>query len=245
MRLIANLVTSLVSACAKGWSWLTLHRVRSAVGASGAAGKAAFGFAARVRRRFVKPGSSTRAERRLLLAVAWLGLLSWLLLWHAAQAQERVAEPVLTLTSPVIEAGGRIPERYTCNGADVSPELRWQNVPPKAKSLVLIVKDPDAPRGIFVHWVVYNIPSSAAGLPQGVSPVSRLNDGTMQGANSFGVIGYRGPCPPPGGKHHYHFELMALDAKLEMPERPSAVNVEAMSLQHIIAQAELVGIYGR
>lgn len=158
--------------------------------------------------------------------------------------EEAVSVPSFTLTSTAFSQGGEIPARYTCKGQDLSPPLSWSDVPEGTKSLVLICDDPDAPRGTFVHWVVYNIPPSASRLPEGIPAEPSLEDGTLQGINHFGKIGYGGPCPPPGPAHRYFFKLYALDTTLELPPGATKEQVLKAMEGHILAKAELVGTFG-
>ena len=152
----------------------------------------------------------------------------------------------LTLSSPAIAPGGEIPALFTCEGRDVSPALDWTGVPEAAKSLVLIVDDPDAPdpaapRTTWVHWVLYNLPPTARGLPQGVAPAA-LPAGTKQGTNDWKRPGYGGPCPPIG-RHRYFHKLYALDVVLPDLGAAAKVRVEAAMKGHVIAHAELVATY--
>jgi Raf kinase inhibitor-like YbhB/YbcL family protein len=152
----------------------------------------------------------------------------------------------LILKSSAFENGATIPSRYTCEGDDVSPPLAWTGVPESARSLVLIVDDPDAPDPnaptmTWVHWVVYNIPPDAAGLSEDVSS-SALPAGSEQGLNDWQRTGYGGPCPPIG-RHRYFHKLYALDTVLNNLKKPTKAKVEAAMQGHIIAQAELVGTY--
>jgi Raf kinase inhibitor-like YbhB/YbcL family protein len=152
----------------------------------------------------------------------------------------------LTLTSEAFTAGGEIPSQYTCQGDDSSPPLQWSGVPEQARSLVLIVDDPDAPdpaapRMTWVHWVLYNLPATAGGLPAGVSSAD-LPAGSEEGVNDWKRPGYGGPCPPVG-RHRYFHKLYALDTRLEGLKRPTKAAVEAAMQGHIIAQTELVGHY--
>jgi Raf kinase inhibitor-like YbhB/YbcL family protein len=143
-----------------------------------------------------------------------------------------------TLSSPEFSAGAAIPRRYTCDGDDVSPPLAWDGAPQDAVSLALIVDDPDA-HG-FVHWVVFNLDASASGgLQAGWS-----DEGEFQGANSFGRIGYGGPCPP-SGTHRYDFRLLALDTLLDLSGAPTADRVFAAAAGHILGEARLSGFYRR
>jgi len=153
-------------------------------------------------------------------------------------------DPALSLTSSAFENGGNIPERYTCSGDDESPALKWTGVPEGTRSLALVMDDPDAPMGTFVHWVVYNLSPSTEGLPEGVSP-SASTVKVEQGVNGSNAIGYMGPCPPPGKPHHYHFRLYALDQKLQLTAKATANQVEAAIKGHVLGSSELVGIFGR
>ena len=152
----------------------------------------------------------------------------------------------LKLTSSAFEHEGGIPKLHTCQGKDVSPPLAWGGVPKNAKSLVLIVDDPDAPdpaapKMTWVHWVLYNIPPSATGLPQGISP-NELPDGTLEGVSDFQRTGYGGPCPPIG-RHRYFHKLYALDIVLPNLMKPRKADVEKAMKGHVIGQAVLVGTY--
>jgi hypothetical protein len=152
----------------------------------------------------------------------------------------------MTLTSPAFGPNGQIPAKHTCEGADVSPALAWSGVPAEAKSLVLVVDDPDAPdpaapRTVWVHWVLFDVPARATGLPEGVAP-SALPAGTKQGLNDWKQTGYRGPCPPIG-RHRYVHKLYALDTTLEQLDRPTKAAVERAMAGHVLERAELVGTY--
>jgi Raf kinase inhibitor-like YbhB/YbcL family protein len=164
---------------------------------------------------------------------------------RAAFAQE-VPAMTLALTSTAFTAGGAIPKRHTCDGDDVSPPLAWRGVPAGAKSLVLIVDDPDAPdpaapKLTWVHWVVYDIPPTATGFPEAVKP-SGLPSGTRQGLNDWKRTGYGGPCPPIG-RHRYFHKLYALDTVLGDLGQPTKAKLEAAMKRHVLAHAELVGTY--
>jgi len=154
----------------------------------------------------------------------------------------------LELTSPSFEAQGEIPRRHTCEGEDVSPELRWTGVPDGARSLALIVDDPDAPdpaapKLVWVHWVLYDIPPSAAGLPEGVAPEA-LPPGTKQGRNDWKRTGYGGPCPPIG-RHRYFHKLYALDSELGDLGPATKAELERAMQGKLLATAELVGTYAK
>ena len=152
----------------------------------------------------------------------------------------------LSLSSPVFDHNGPIPKLYTCQGKDISPRLHWSGLPNGTKSVVLIVDDPDAPdpaapKRVWVHWVLYNIPPSATGLPESVNATG-LPSGTRQGRNDWDRTGYGGPCPPIG-RHRYFHRLYALDIVLpEMKQPIKGTLLEAME-GHILEEAELIGTY--
>jgi len=152
-----------------------------------------------------------------------------------------------TLSSTAFSDGGPIPTGHTCDGADSSPPLAWTGAPERTATFTLIVDDPDAPAGTWVHWVLYDLPSTATSLPADVErmdAVPRLG-GARQGRNDFRKIGYGGPCPPRGSAHHYHFKLSALDASLGLPPGASKRDVERAMEGHVLAAAELIGTYAR
>ncbi len=151
----------------------------------------------------------------------------------------------LHLTSTAFEPNGTIPKKYTCDGPDVSPPLAWNDPPAGTQSFALIVDDPDAPAGTWVHWVLFNLPASARALPENVPKVEQIADGALQGRNDFRRIGYGGPCPPRGPAHRYFFKLYALDTRLGLRAGASKADVERAMAGHILAQGELVGRYGR
>jgi Raf kinase inhibitor-like YbhB/YbcL family protein len=151
----------------------------------------------------------------------------------------------LTITSPAFRDGEVIPTGYTRDGENLSPLLEWRDAPPETQSFVLIVEDPDAPSGTFRHWAMYNIPASEAGLPEGASAQGLRGAG--EGVNGFRNARYDGPQPPKGhGPHHYHFRLAALDVeRLDMPASAKAEDVWTNAQPHIVAEAEVVGVYER
>ena len=152
----------------------------------------------------------------------------------------------MQLESSAFQQGTEIPKKYTCDGENVSPPLRWTGDRPGTRSYLLVCHDPDAPRGLFRHWAAYDIPPTWTELKEGYGPES-LGDGFRQAVNDFGVPGYGGPCPPKGhGAHHYHFRLMALAVEtLPVASSASCAEVEAVAERHVIGEVELVGIYGR
>ena len=150
----------------------------------------------------------------------------------------------LQITSSVFSEGEMIPQQFTCDGADVSPDLSWTGVPEGTKSLSLICDDPDAPMGTWVHWVLFNIPSDETGLPAEVAPEASLSNGAIHGTNDFRRLGYGGPCPP-GGTHRYYFKLYALDTGLSLESGATKAQVEDAMEGHVLAQGQLMGKYSR
>lgn len=148
----------------------------------------------------------------------------------------------LQISSSAFSQGGAIPTRYTCSGDQTIPPLAWSGVPDSTGSLALIVDDPDAPSGTFVHWVLYGIPAATTAIPEGGPAPS----GSIEGTNSTKKTGYLGPCPPKGhGPHHYHFKLYALDAGFSLgPGASKEALVEAME-GHVLARGETVGTFER
>jgi Raf kinase inhibitor-like YbhB/YbcL family protein len=157
----------------------------------------------------------------------------------------RPAQAQLTLTRPAISPGAAIASDYTCTGADRSPALAWSNAPQSTKTFALVVDDPDAPGGTFIHWVAYNIPVSVTSLPPGVPQTAEIAGGGRNGINGFDHVGYNGPCPPPGKTHHYHFRLFALDSTLTPGEKADAAALESAMKGHVVATTELVGTFER
>jgi Raf kinase inhibitor-like YbhB/YbcL family protein len=151
----------------------------------------------------------------------------------------------LVLKSTAFAPGAVIPKKHTCEAADVSPALEWSGPPAGTVSLALIMDDPDAPAGTWVHWVLWNLPASAHGFPEAVAKQDQLDDGTRQGRNSFRKIGYNGPCPPPGKPHRYFFRLYALDEKLELAPGASSSDLQEAMKGHVLSQAEYMGTYRR
>jgi hypothetical protein len=154
----------------------------------------------------------------------------------------------LILTSAAFHHQDEIPSRYTCDGDDISPPLAWSGVPAAAKSLVLIVDDPDAPdpkapKMTWVHWLLYNIPPTANDLPEHVAP-KNLPQGTLEGINDWKRTGYGGPCPPIG-RHRYFHKLYALGTLLPDMNRPTKAKLESAMRGHILSQVEIVGTYQR
>ena len=183
-------------------------------------------------------------KRRSCSAAMWR-IIYWAALLATATTSAEVIM-ALELTSPAFQHGAAIPAEYTCEGRDLAPPLQWSGVPAGARSLVLIVDDPDAPdpaapRMTWVHWVLYNLPPDSQGLPEGATSRD-LPPGTGEGINDWHRTGYGGPCPPIG-RHRYFFKLYALDTVLEGLGRPTKAQVEAAMAGHVLEQAELMGTY--
>jgi len=160
-----------------------------------------------------------------------------------ASADSRAAP--LALRTSAFKPGGQIPGKFTCEGPNVSPALDWNEPPSGTESFALIVDDPDAPSGTWVHWVVYDLPASTRRLPEGVKKGDGLEIGGRQGVNDFGDPGYGGPCPPPGKPHRYYFKLYAVDKALGIEAGARKPQIESAMKGHILAQNELVGRFGR
>jgi Raf kinase inhibitor-like YbhB/YbcL family protein len=153
----------------------------------------------------------------------------------------------MQLTSSAFKHGETIPKKYTADGDDVSPPLRWEGSPQGTKSFALICDDPDAPRGTWTHWVLYNLPADLGTLEEGVPQQETQPGGARQGTNSWGKgnIGYRGPAPPPGKPHRYFFKIYALDSVLDQAPGAGKERLEKAMKGHVLAHGELMGTYGR
>jgi len=188
------------------------------------------------------PKNLLRATGRIVAAMCLLGgAVAW-----ALNPSDMEGKMNMTLTSPAFAAGEEIPARYTSDGKDISPPLSWVGAPAEARSLVLIVDDPDAPdprapKMTWVHWVLYNIPPDATGLPEGVKP-KNLPAGTDEGVNDWKKTGYGGPAPPIG-RHRYCHKLFALDTTLEGLNQPTKAQVLKAMEGHVLVAVELMGTY--
>lgn len=163
----------------------------------------------------------------------------------STSSEDRRGEPMkMAVTSSAFKNEEMIPAKYTCDGEELSPPLSWSGIPQGAKSIALIIDDPDAPRGDWVHWLIFNLPPDTEGLPEGISHEEKLANGAVQGRHDGGGIGYGGPYPP-SGTHRYYFKVYALDAKLSLgPDATKKSLLKAME-GHILAQGELMGRYKR
>ena len=190
-------------------------------------------------------------KRRFLLqkGLPMAGSLLGLLLASCRSANTntlQLSESVKTmeLTSSAFSANQQIPSKYTCDGDDISPPLSWNEPPAGTQSFALICDDPDAPVGTFVHWVWFNIPADTREIPESISNEANPSVGGIQGKNNFGKLGYGGPCPP-GGNHRYFFKLYALDTQLSLEAGANKAQVLEAMEGHILANAELIGMYQR
>ena len=162
-----------------------------------------------------------------LLAVPWL--------WQAADAA------TIEVASKSFPNAGSIPAKFSCRGANISPELHWSGAPSQTQAFAIIVDDPDAPGGTFTHWIVLGLPSSINHLDE--NQAQSMPAGARVATNDFDHQGYDGPCPPPGPAHHYHFKLIALDAAIDLSSAAKAADVNAAVAKHAIANGELVGTF--
>lgn len=184
-------------------------------------------------------------KRLVLILVVWAVFVITLGACGGETAPQKEVEMTISLNSTAFKEGERIPVKYTCDGQNISPPLAWDDLPQNAQTCSLIVDDPDAPGGVFTHWILFNIPRNVRELTEGVPVHERLQNGALQGKNDFGKIGYGGPCPPRGTAHRYRFIIYALDKSLDIkPGASKKQLIEAMQ-GHTIAQGQLIGIYQR
>jgi Raf kinase inhibitor-like YbhB/YbcL family protein len=151
----------------------------------------------------------------------------------------------IELSSTAFEQGATIPKEHTGDGADKSPPLHWSSPPSGTQSFALICDDPDAPRGTWVHWVLFNFPGQTRDLQAGIPATANLASGAKQGKNDFGNVGYGGPAPPKGKPHRYFFKLYALDVTLDLPAGATKAQLETAMKGHVLAEGQLMGKYGR
>jgi hypothetical protein len=174
-----------------------------------------------------------------------LAVRLWILALLLGMTTTGGAAMALELQSTAFKNNETIPQIHTCEGHDISPALHWNDPPSGTQSLALICDDPDAPRGTWVHWVLYGLPPQARDLHQGAGKAGQKPHGAMQGKNDFGRLGYGGPCPPPGPAHRYFFKLYALDVAIQL--QPGATKQQLLQAieGHILGQAVVVGLYAR
>jgi hypothetical protein len=176
----------------------------------------------------------------------------WLLVILAvlgACGEQRAGEAPSGATGIQVESsafaeGATIPQKYTCDGEDISPPLAWEEPPADTQSLALVCDDPDAPSGTWDHWILFNIPNTVRSLPEGVPADGTVAGIGSHGSNSWKRLGYGGPCPPQGSTHHYSFRIYALDTSLDLEAGASKKDLEKAMAGHILAEGQLVGQYG-
>jgi Raf kinase inhibitor-like YbhB/YbcL family protein len=184
---------------------------------------------------------SPSATMRIALGLAFLLGLAVI----SSIAAEKAGKDQMQLTSTAFAEGAAIPVKHTCDAKDVSPPLKWSGAPAGTKSLALIVDDPDAPVGNWVHWVLYDLPATTTELAEDVPKSQFVVGGARQGLNDFQHLGYGGPCPPHGKPHRYFFKLYALDVTLDLKPGLTKKDLEHAMEKHILAQAQLMGTYQR
>jgi len=178
-----------------------------------------------------------RQAKHLLFAAAFFPLLAAGCTQNAVVDRDSTSEKPMEITSPAFGQNQDIPPKYTCDGENINPPLAFAGVPADAKSLVLVVDDPDAPGRTWAHWIVYNIDPASAGIAENSVPA-----GARQGITDFGIQGYGGPCPP-SGKHRYFFKLYALDSAIDVPISAAKKDLEKAMEGRILVQSDLIGLY--
>ncbi len=183
------------------------------------------------------------ANRNFVFIVALCSLTAGAFLTMGSVMKPPETKNKMELASSAFKNGDPIPARYTCDAKNISPPLAWNGVPANTASFTLIVDDPDAPTGVWTHWVLINLPADTADLPEDAVKSKPFPPSVKEGINDFKRIGYDGPCPPNGKLHRYYFKLFALDIPLDVPAGASRQTVEAAMAKHILAQGQLMGTY--
>jgi len=173
-----------------------------------------------------------------------IGLILALIIILCPSEGVAAQKSAIIVTSTAFKEGEIIPALYTCKGKDISPPLAWSNVPVEATTIVLIVDDPDAPVGTWVHWVYYNIPTQRRSLPENVEKSKQPSPGGVQSITDFRIVGYSGPCPP-SGTHRYYFRVYALDTELNLDDEATLQSVKQAMKGHILATGTLMGRFSR
>jgi hypothetical protein len=184
-------------------------------------------------------------KRKLSLALAICLAAAGILMATGSVLQPPETHRQMEISSSAFKNGQPIPSLYTCDDKNISPPLAWNGAPRNAASLVLIVDDPDAPAGVWTHWVVFDLPADSSGLPESASKTEPVAGNAKQGVNDFKKVGYSGPCPPAGKQHRYFFKIYALDITLGLQPGASRKAVEAAMTKHILAQGQFMGTYQR
>ena len=168
-----------------------------------------------------------------------------LMLMAALAAGQGVRKMAFAISSTTFPNGEEIPRKFTCDGADVSPEFSWTDPPAGTKSFAVITDDPDAPGGNWNHWVLFDLPATTTSLAEGVAKMDEIPGGGRQGRNDFRKIGYNGPCPPPGKPHRYFFKLYALDKMLGLKPGSNKQELEQAMENHVLGKVDWMGTYRR
>jgi len=164
---------------------------------------------------------------------------------HQHRFFRNILYKIMEVRSPAFFIGNTIPFKYTCDGDDISPPIHWEAPPQGTKSFALILDDLDARNEAFTHWLIYNIPADSRELPEGVTKQAKLPEGALEGENSFGELGFVGPCPPKNETHRYFFKIYALDQMIDLPAGANKQQLLAAIENHILDKAELMGRYAR
>src|SRR5215471_15237625 len=164
---------------------------------------------------------------------------------NATVSKERSTPMTINVRSDSFADGQPIPQKYTCDGEDISPPVRWDSAPDGTKSFALICDDPDAPSGTWVHWVIYDLPATIKELPEAIQANEEVLSGARQGTNDFRRLGYGGPCPPKGNAHRYYFKLYALDIVINLKAGATKSDVENAMKGHIVGEGKIMGSYQR
>ena len=188
--------------------------------------------------KFIKVLTFTVIILSLLFVISTLTACKEKIVTEEVSVEERIGKGVIKIESPSFKNNEMIPSKYTCDGANVNPPLVISGTPEDAKSLVLIVDDPDAPSKTWVHWVIWNIDPNTKEIPENTIP-----KGAVEGMTDFKRQGYGGPCPP-SGIHHYHFKIYALDITISLDSSASVADIQKVMQGHILDNAELIGLYG-
>jgi len=192
-------------------------------------------------RREVQFLTAAARKRLVIIAFIFVAVLCVVCVFLYKNNWEERSGPSLNLSSASFQADGDIPPKFTCDAQDVSPALKWAAPPAETHSFALIADDPDAPTKTIVHWVLYDVPGGARSLPEDIAKDATLPDGSRQGTNDHGTIGYGGPCPLRGTTHHYFFKLYALDSMIDLKPDASKDDLERAMEGHILAQSQLIG----
>jgi len=190
----------------------------------------------------------SEGEIMQLVKTALLAAFGLMIAIAPASTDDKIGKPrveILTVTSKTVTDGKPVPTNHTGDGKDASPALSWSKVPATAKSIAITCEDPDAPGGTWFHWILFNLPPGTTSLKEGLEKKPTLPDGSGQGTNDFGKVGYNGPAPPKGAEHHYHYKIFALDNKLNLkPGCDKKQFYEALS-GHVVGRGKLTGLYKR